>query len=364
MRVKPGSILGIMGGGQLGKMSAVAAANLGYKVHIYSDEKDSPASHVAYKTTVGSYKNKKALERFAKSVDLISFEFENIPIETARFLEKHVKVNPSPDCLFMCQNRLREKDFLQKIGVDVAAYRKVTSIKSLQEAYRKIGPLCILKTVELGYDGKGQQIIDENTNLSRVWRELKLKAAVLEKMVLFEKEISVILARGADGGSIAYIPSENIHTKGILDITLAPARISDELVEKSWEIANHIADELNLVGLLAVEFFVTKDGKLLVNELAPRPHNSGHWTLDGSITSQFEQFIRAICGLPLGSARHHSGTIMKNLIGDEIELWEDFITDPDSKLYLYGKKEIRAGRKMGHITHVLSEEDMIVGDEE
>lgn len=363
MTIKPGAIIGIMGGGQLGRMSALAAANLGYKVHVYTNEKHSPASDVVYKTTVAPYNNKKALEKFAKSVDVVTFEFENIPIETARFLEKHVAVHPNSNSLYICQHRLREKDFLKSIGIATAPYQKISSIKSLQTAFRKIGPSCILKTVEFGYDGKGQHIIDDNTNLTKLWKGLKTDVAILEQIIPFEKEISVIVARNIDGGAIAYIPSENIHSKGILDVTLAPARIDEKLIEKSWEIAHLIADELELVGLLAVEFFVTKDGKLLVNELAPRPHNSGHWTMEGSVTSQFEQFIRAICELPLGSTRHHSNTIMKNLIGDEIKLWEEFINDPDSKLYLYGKKEARPGRKMGHIIHILSDEDVLVTDE-
>ena len=360
MVIKPGSTLGIVGGGQLGRMTALAAAHLGFKVHIFTDEKDSPASHVASRTIVSRYTDKKALERFANSVDIVSFEFENIPATTVEFLTKHVTVRPNPQCLYIAQHRLREKEFLNSIGIGTARYKKITSAKTLQEAFKSIGTRCLLKTVELGYDGKGQHIIDENTNIPKLWKQMKTKLAVLEQMVPFEKEISVIIARGHDGATASYIPSENLHTKGILDVTLAPARMSDALIEESWRIAHLIAEKLELVGILAVEFFVTQEGTLLVNELAPRPHNSGHWTLDGATTSQFEQFVRAICGLPLGSAHHHASTIMKNLIGDEVSLWEDFITDPDTKIYLYGKKEARPGRKMGHVTHILTEDDLLI----
>lgn len=364
MVIKPGSTIGIVGGGQLGRMAALAAAHLGYNVHIFTDEKHSPASYVASKTTVARYTNKQALERFAHAVDVVTFEFENIPSSTVAFLAKHVAVRPNPDCLYIAQHRLREKEFLNQIHVKTAPYREVSSVRTLQQAFKAIGAPCLLKTVELGYDGKGQHIIDENTNLTKLWKSMKVKTAIVEQMIPFEKEISVIVARGSDGGAIAYIPSENLHAKGILDLTLAPARITNELIEESWDIAHRIADALELVGILAVEFFVTKEGTLLVNELAPRPHNSGHWTLDGCVTSQFEQMVRAVCGLPLGSTHHHSSVVMKNLIGEDVLLWEEFIGDPDTKIYLYGKKEVRPGRKMGHVNHILSEEDILVDPKE
>jgi len=360
MIIKPGATIGIIGGGQLGRMISVAAALMGYKVHIFTDEKNSPASYVSAKTTVAKYTNKAALKRFASEVDVVTFEFENIPHESVKVLESVVNVRPGWQSLYISQNRIREKDFINKIGVQTAKYEKVTSAKSLEAAYKKIGPKCILKTTEFGYDGKGQAFIDENSNLKRTWSEGKFKNAVLEKLVPFTKEISVIVARSEDGSSIPFVPVENVHKGGILDTTIAPARISGDVMEDAWEKAHKIADSLELVGLLCVEFFVTKNDELLVNEIAPRPHNSGHWTMDACITSQFEQLIRAVCGLPLGSASYHSPAIMKNLIGEDVNNWEEFIQDPDTKIHIYGKLDARPGRKMGHVSHLLSGDDAVV----
>lgn len=353
----PGSTIGIIGGGQLGKMAAMAASELGYKVHIYNDEKDCPAAHSSFKVTAAAYDDKVALEKFAKSVDVITFEFENIPYESVKFLTKYTKVNPNAEFLHMTQNRLREKRFLNTIGVKTAAFEEITSGAKLEEAYKKIGPKCVLKTVEMGYDGKGQYVMDGTLEPRQLWKDLGYKKAILEAFVPYEREISVIVARDKDGASATYMPSENIHKNGILDTTIAPARISDELAQKAWDIAFLIADEVHLIGLLTVEFFLTKDGEFLVNELAPRPHNSGHWTIDACYTSQFEQFIRAVCGLPLASVNYHSNAIMKNLIGDDIESWKDFASDPECKLHIYGKKEARRGRKMGHVTQLITPED-------
>lgn len=358
--IQPGSTIGIIGGGQLGRMTAISAALMGYKVHIFTNEKDSPASQVALKTTVAKYTNKTALKKFAQSVDVVTFEFENIPYESVKILEKEVIVRPGWQALYISQNRLREKEFLNSIDVATTSFVKVTSAKSLEVAYKKIGPKCILKTAELGYDGKGQAFVDENSNLQKLWREHKFGSAVLEKLVDFKKEISVVVARSEDGSSIPYIPVENIHKSGILDTTIAPARISGDVMEDAWEKAHKIADALELVGVLCVEFFLTKKNELLVNEMAPRPHNSGHWTMDACVTSQFEQMVRAVCGLPLGSTTYHYNAIMKNLIGDDVEKWEEFVTDPDTKIHIYGKSEARAGRKMGHITHLLSGSDVVV----
>jgi 5-(carboxyamino)imidazole ribonucleotide synthase len=360
MIVKPGATIGIIGGGQLGRMISVAAALMGYKVHIFTDEKNSPASYVSAKTTVAKYTNKAALKRFALAVDVVTFEFENIPNESVKVLEDIVNVRPGWQSLYISQNRIREKDFLNSIGVATAEYQKITSAKTLSLAYKKLGPKCILKTAESGYDGKGQAFIDENSNLQKIWREGKFKSAVLEKLVPFVKEISVIVARREDGGAMPFIPVENLHKSGILDTTIAPARVSSEIMEDAWARAHKIADQLELIGLLCVEFFLTNKNELLVNEIAPRPHNSGHWTMDACITSQFEQLIRAICGLPLGSASYHSPAIMKNLIGDDIHKWEEFIQDSDTKIHIYGKNDARLGRKMGHVTHLLSGEDSVV----
>lgn len=353
----PGSTIGIIGGGQLGKMAAMAASELGYKVHIYNDTKDCPAAHSCYKLTAAAYDDKKALEKFAKSVDVVTFEFENIPYESIKFLEKHTRVHPNAEVLYISQNRLREKHFLNKIGVKTAPFEEITSATKLEEAYKKIGPKCILKTVEMGYDGKGQYVMDGTLDAKQLWKDMGYKKAILEGFVKYEREISVIVARDKDGASATYMPSENIHKNGILDTTIAPARIDDTIAQDAWEIAFLIADELNLIGLLTVEFFLTKKGELLVNELAPRPHNSGHWTIDACFTSQFEQFIRAVCGLPLASVNYHSNAIMKNLIGEDIEMWKEFAAEPECKLHIYGKDVARRGRKMGHITQLITTED-------
>ncbi len=358
--IKPGSTIGVIGGGQLGRMIALAAAPLGYKTHIFTDIKNGSASHVAAKTIVANYDDKKALERFAKNVDVVTFEFENIPYESIKTLEKTVVVRPGWELLHICQNRLREKDFINELGIKTAPYKEITSAKTLAQAYKTIGPKCILKTVEFGYDGKGQHIIDENSRLEKLWNEAKMGTGILEKMVDFDKEISVIIARNEGGEVIPYIPVENIHKNGVLDITLAPAEIDLSIVEKAWEIAYKISEKIQLVGLLAIEMFLLKNGDILVNEMAPRPHNSGHWTIDACITSQFEQLVRAVCGLPLGSTDYYSYAIMKNLIGKDIESWKEFIHDSDSKIHIYGKKEAREGRKMGHITHLVVPPDEII----
>lgn len=359
-KIKPGSILGIIGGGQLGRMTALAAASLGLRVHVFCDHQDSPAEQVCDKVMVAPYDDLKALEHFAKSVDVVTFEFENIPHASVKALEKVSRVRPGWKTLHIAQNRIREKEFLNSIGIPTAPYKKISSAKALQEAYKELGPKCILKTSELGYDGKGQHIIDKNSKLPKLWKDAKMDEGVLEKFVRFKKEISVIVARGEDGGSVPYMPAENIHKGGILDTTIAPADVSEKVMEAAWDAAHDIADALDIQGVLAVEFFLLKDDSLLVNEIAPRPHNSGHWTLDACITSQFEQFVRAVCGLPLGSTDYHSRAIMKNLIGDDINTWEEFISDPDTKVHLYGKKEARKGRKMGHVTTLISSDDAIV----
>lgn len=348
--IEPGSTIGIFGGGQLGRMSALAAANLGYKVHIYTNKDDSPASHVATKTIVADYEDEEALREFAKNVDVITFEFENIPHKSIQLLEEVSTVNPRWQVLHITKNRLREKRFINSIGIDTAQFEEVVGSESLQEAFNKIGRDCILKTVEEGYDGKGQYKINSETDFKKIWEDSGMNVGVLEGKVDFIKEISVIVARTYDGQTVPYPPVENIHKDGILDTTISPAEISSELGDKAKEIAIKIADNIELIGLIAVEMFVTKNNEIIINELAPRPHNSGHCTIDASVTNQFEQFIRAVCGLPLGNPDYHSKSEMKNLIGDEINLWKEYIKDNNAKLHLYGKKEIKEGRKMGHVT--------------
>lgn len=350
--INPGATIGIIGGGQLGRMSALAAANLGYKVHIYSDHEDSPASHVALKTTVADYKDANSLHQFAESVDVITFEFENIPYESVKILEDVSLVRPSWKVLHTLQNRLREKRFINSIGIATAPFEEVKNALELEKAFKKLGSDCILKTVEEGYDGKGQFRINNKTDFNALWQSSSMNVGILEGVVDFVKEISVIIARTEDGKTKNYAPVENIHKNGILDTTIAPAEIAEEIAKKAEEIAITISNELEVVGLIAIEMFVTKNGDVLINEIAPRPHNSGHWTIDASITNQFEQFIRSVCGLPLGNTAHYCKAVMKNLIGDEVNLWQKHIQNPNAKIHLYGKKKVRDGRKMGHVTTV------------
>jgi 5-(carboxyamino)imidazole ribonucleotide synthase len=351
--LSPGSIIGILGGGQLGRMTALAAARLGYRTHVFCPEHDSPAKQVTALGTTAEYDDKAALDRFAAAVDVVTFEFENIPAETADFVAERKPMRPSPQVLRVAQDRLREKDFLRSIDVATANYREVTSVAALKRAVRDIGQLAVLKTVRLGYDGKGQVMLTPETNLDAAWRKMGAEVGILESFVDFGCEISVVVARSETGSGAAYPPVENQHVAHILDTTIAPARVAPEIAMRAEAIARHIAEKLGVVGLLAVEMFVTPRGEVLVNELAPRPHNSGHWTIDACQTSQFEQFVRAICGLPLGSPERHSDAVMKNLIGTDVEKWREWLIDPAAKLHLYGKQDALPGRKMGHVTRLV-----------
>lgn len=351
--ISPGSIIGIIGGGQLGRMTAIAAANMGYKTHIYTPEHDSPASHVADYTTVAKYDDKAALKKFADSVRVISYEFENIPYSTLHYLEGLTVVRPGWKALHVSQNRLREKATFDEVKVPTNRYYHVADEKHLIDGFKTLGSKkCILKTAELGYDGKGQVVINSENELGAAWERLYKREAIMEEFVPFEKEISVIIARGVDNRHVIFPVGENVHVRGILDTSVVPAKVPADVVKHAENYALKIAEHLHLVGLLAVEFFVTKDGKVLANEIAPRPHNSGHWTMDGCVTSQFEQFVRAISGLPLGSVEQHSHVMMKNLIGNDADKWGDILKDPSAKLHLYGKTEARPGRKMGHVNYV------------
>jgi len=355
--LRPGSVIGILGGGQLGRMTALAAARLGYRAHIYCPERDAPATQVTPLATQAVYDDEEALTAFAKAVDVVTFEFENVPAVTAEFLASRVPVRPSPQVLRICQNRLREKDFLRGIGVPTTRFSEVSSPEALTRVVRDIGRPCVLKTAELGYDGKGQVMIRAQTDLAEAWAEMSGGHAeaqgIVEAYVDFRLEISMIVARGLDGGVQAYVAMENQHQNHILDQTIVPARISEKAAVKAEAIARHTAEEIGLVGILAIEMFVTTDEEILVNELAPRPHNSGHWTLDAAITSQFEQHVRAITGLPLGSTDRLADAVMKNLLGDDVERWRGILADPAAKLHLYGKAEPRPGRKMGHFTRLI-----------
>jgi 5-(carboxyamino)imidazole ribonucleotide synthase len=351
--IAPGGTIGILGGGQLGRMTALAAAGLGYRSHVFCPEHDSPASQVTPLTTIAAYGDRDALARFAGTVDVVTFEFENIPGDTAEFLAAIKPVRPGPGALRIAQDRLKEKDFLRSINVATTRYRAVTSATGLARALRDIGTPSVLKTVRMGYDGKGQVTIGPGSDPAEAWRRMGAETGILEGFVDFACEISVIAAHGADGAWATYVPVENQHVNHILDTTIAPARIAPEIARHAETIARHVAEQLDIVGLLSVEMFVTKDGTVLVNELAPRPHNSGHWTIDACITSQFEQLVRAICGLSLGSPERHSDAVMKNLIGAEVENWRGALDDPAAKLHLYGKDAPRPGRKMGHVTRLI-----------
>ncbi len=351
--IPPGSTIGILGTGQLGRMTALAAARLGYRCHVFGPERGGPASLVAASVTVADYADQAALIEFARGVDVVTYEFENIPYEPVAALAGVVAIHPHPEVLRITQHRLYEKDFLRGIEVATTQYREVNDAAGLARAVRDLGRPAVLKTARLGYDGKGQVVIRAGTDLDRAWAGLRAGQGVLESFVDFTCEISVIVARGLDGQLATYVPVENQHKDGILDQTIAPARIAPSVAMKAEAIAHHIATRLNLVGLLAVEMFVGRGGEVLVNELAPRPHNSGHWTLDACLTSQFEQVVRAICGLPLGSPEHHSDAVMKNLIGEDVKQWREILAERTAKLHLYGKTEVRPGRKMGHVTRLL-----------
>lgn len=347
----PGSTIGIVGGGQLGRMLARAASRMGYKTHIFTPEKDSPASHVATATTIGAYQDGNALRAFAQSVDVITFEFENIPAETLEMLDAIVAVRPKPSVLFTTRHRLREKEFIRAQGIPTAPFAPVRSAAELETALATIGTPSVLKTCELGYDGKGQVVIRDAAQAQNAWSTLGKTECILEGFIDFTAEASIIVARSTHGEARCYPLVENIHRDHILHKTLAPAPFIDQHQVEATRIAKTLAEALDVVGLLAVELFVTPNG-LLVNELAPRPHNSGHWTIEGAPTSQFEQHIRAICGWALGDTTAHRPCEMINLLGDEWKLWQEYAKNPQAHVHLYGKTEARPGRKMGHVTMV------------
>jgi len=351
--ILPGATIGIIGGGQLGRMTALAASRLGYRCHIFSPDADGPAKQVTPYATTAAYDDQAALKRFATAIDVATYEFENVPLDTAKALSALKPLRPGAGALEIAQDRLKEKYFLRGIGVGTAPFRPVEDAAQLTRAVAEIGPRAVLKTVRLGYDGKGQVMVGPETDAGAAWDKLGVAVAVLEGFVDFACEVSTIVARGEKGEIAAYPVVENRHVNHILDTTVAPADIPPALAAEAERIARHVADRLDLIGLLAVEMFVTKSGELLVNELAPRPHNSGHWTIDACMTSQFEQLVRAICGLPLGSTERHSNAVMKNLIGDEVETWRTALTEPTAHVHLYGKGKPMPGRKMGHVTRLL-----------
>lgn len=333
-------------------MTAQAASRLGYLTHVFTPERNAPASQVSCRTTVASYEDGRALGHFADAVDVVTFEFENVPARTLEILGRHVLVRPKSKVLEICQDRLPEKAFVNRCGVATAPYAAVDSVDDLERALSRIGAPAVLKTRRLGYDGKGQVKILDPGAATAAWRAIGRVPAILEGFVAFRREISVIVARGADGDIAAYDPVENRHVEHILDTTVMPAPIKTHTARAAVAAAKRIAETLDLVGLLAVEMFEAPGGALLVNELAPRPHNSGHWTIEGAATSQFEQFVRAVCGLPLGPTTRLGNAVMKNLVGSEVDAWPDLIDEPDIHLHLYGKTDVRPGRKLGHATRL------------
>lgn len=349
--IKPAKVLGILGGGQLGRMSAMAAARLGIQTHIFCPESDPPAGQVAAKTFQADYTDKKALKVFAQSVDVISYEFENIPVSTVEYLQKLKPVYPDDHLLAMSQHRLSEKQFLNDIGIPTARWAAATHpddvLNTLQDWDASS---CILKTTRFGYDGKGQAKFKRSDDLKKIWASLKSNENIIEEIIDFACEISCIVARDRFGTIEIYDPVLNDHKNHILSKTTAPAALPKPILTKARKYVSDLAKKIDLVGVLALELFVTKDGKLLANEIAPRTHNSGHWTIDACAVSQFEQHVRAVCGLPVGSARRHSDAVMLNLIGDEIKIVKDYLGKPHACIHLYGKEEARPGRKMGHIT--------------
>jgi 5-(carboxyamino)imidazole ribonucleotide synthase len=350
--VAPGGTIGILGGGQLGRMLAMAAARLGLKAHIYSDEPDAPAFQVAATHTFARYDDERALETFAAVCDAVTFEFENVPAATAEALSRRRPIYPSAHALAIAQDRLKEKCFVAELGLKTAPFAEIRSEDDVPEAFARTGGRAILKTRRLGYDGKGQAMVTSAREAAEAFRSFKSAPAILEGFVDFAFEASVVAARGRDGGFAAYDPPENFHADHILRRSTVPSPLTGAQCEEAREIARTIAGALDYVGVLAVELFVRRDGALIVNEIAPRVHNSGHWTLEACTVSQFEQHIRAVAGWPLGDPTRHSDAVMDNLIGSDATDWQSLAAGGGA-LHLYGKSEIRPGRKMGHVTRVL-----------
>ncbi|NQV81366.1 MAG: 5-(carboxyamino)imidazole ribonucleotide synthase [Alphaproteobacteria bacterium] len=348
--IPPSATIGILGGGQLGRMLCQAAARLGYRTHIYCPEVGAPASVVASSTTVASYEDSVSLAAFAQSVDVVTFEFENIPAQALELIQRETTVRPSPQILEVTQDRLAEKSLCQTLGIPTAPFAVVSSSDDCAGALATTGLPAILKTRRLGYDGKGQRLIRSTSDLESAWMDLGAGDCILEGFVDFEHEISVIIARGPTGTVATYDIPENLHRDGILRESRVPSSVGGATFETARDIAHRLVAALDYVGVGAVEMFATKDGTVLVNEIAPRVHNSGHWTIDACATDQFEQHIRAICGLPLGSTVRAFDIVMTNLIGPDANDWRSYLDDPLTKLHLYGKSEVRAGRKMGHVT--------------
>jgi 5-(carboxyamino)imidazole ribonucleotide synthase len=356
--IPPGKTIGVLGGGQLGRMFAHAAERLGYRVHIFEPATHSPAGEVSAHEVNAPYTDIEQLKAFVQACDVVTYEFENIPVEPLWSVEKQAVLHPHWHVLEVCQNRMREKTWLKKNGFPHVPFSEVEAGDDLEAGIRRIGMPCVVKTADFGYDGKGQQKVTDAASAAKAVASFTRQRAVVEKYIDFKCELSVIVARNAKGEMRTFPVAENIHTKHILDFSIAPARVSEVIRVEAENLGKAIAEKLNVVGLLAIEMFLTDRGEILVNELAPRPHNSGHYTMDACITSQFEQHVRAICGLPLGDVSMTAPSVMVNILGDAWKWrdgqlvgepnWAAVLAHPRAKLHLYGKREPRVGRKMGH----------------
>lgn len=357
--VLPGATLGVLGSGQLGRMFAIAARRMGYRVHTFSPDADTPTGQVADLEVIAPYDDLDAVRRFASNVSVVTFEFENVPAPTAQAAAEHAPVRPKGEVLHTTQHRIREKTFLAKAGLPLTPFRTVTNSEDLAKAVSDLGCPSILKTADFGYDGKGQVRIASSGEAESAWTSIGRVPAVLEAFISFEREVSVVAARGAGGSYADWGIIENRHCNHILDVSISPASVSDAVKRQAREITRAVLDALDVIGVLCVEFFVEPGGRLLINELAPRPHNSGHLTFDASVTSQFEQQLRAVCGLPLGSTELLCPSAMANLLGDVWRNgepnWCAALAYPGVKLHLYGKLAPRPGRKMGHLTALASD---------
>jgi len=354
--ILPGAVLGVLGSGQLGRMFAIAAREMGYRVHVYSNETDSPTGHIADREFVGDYNDIDRIREFARTVDVVTFEFENISAEAAQAIEEIGPVRPGGHVLHISQNRLREKQTLADAGLPVTPFRPVRSEAELAQAISDLGRPGVLKTAEGGYDGKGQIALKPDSDASAAWKELGQLECIYEQFISFEREVSVVAARGVNGEFSACGPVHNDHNNHILDVSICPDPSLGSLKEEAMRIARGALETLDVVGVMCVEMFVTTDGAILINEVAPRPHNSGHLTIEASPCSQFEQQVRAICGLPLGDMQPHTPAAMANLLGDLWQNgepnWVEALKVPGVRLHLYGKQEARDGRKMGHLTAI------------
>ncbi len=352
--ILPGATIGVLGSGQLGRMFALAARRMGYRVHTFSPDQDTPTGQIADVEVMAAYDDLDAVRKFASKVAVVTFEFENVPTKTAEAAASAAPVRPSGSILHTTQQRIREKSFLREAGLPTTPYREIRTAADLERAVAELGCPAILKTAAFGYDGKGQVRVESPELALDTWTAIGRQEAVLEAFIDFDREISVVAARGDDGSFVHYGAIENQHSRHILDISIAPARVPAAVAEEAVEMTRCVLDKLGVVGVLCVEFFVARDNRLMINELAPRPHNSGHLTVDACVTSQFEQQLRAVCGLPLGSTAMHRPAAMANLLGDlwtgAEPNWAAACAFPDVKLHLYGKLDPRPGRKMGHLT--------------